>query len=171
MTHSNLALALALAASSILVGALSSASAEESPELRISGMTFVGSRSDQSELVVRSDTAFFHPDSGLADLRGVHAEVSDAKKSENFRLECDRAELDIETNDFTASGNVKGVTGDGRRYSAVWVHYDHATSTLSTDAPVTVVDSGGTFRGDGFRYHIDEHRFELVGNVVMERAP
>jgi len=169
MTPSSFSRALALAASSILVGAL--ASAEESPELRISGMTFVGSRSDESELVVRSDTAFFHPDSDLADLRGVRATVSDAKKRESFQLECDRAELDIETNDFTATGHVRGITGDGRRYSAVWVHYDHATSTLSTDAPVTVVDSGGTFRGDGFRYHIDERRFELVGNVVMERTP
>jgi len=169
MTLSSFSRALALAASSILVGTL--ASAEESPELRISGMTFVGSRSDESELVVRSDTAFFHPDSDLADLRGVRATVSDAKKRESFQLECDRAELDIETNDFTATGHVRGITGDGRRYSAVWVHYDHATSTLSTDAPVTVVDSGGTFRGDGFRYHIDERRFELVGNVVMERTP
>jgi len=169
MTHSNFARALALAASCSLIGAL--ASAEESPELRVTGMTFVGSRGDESELVVHSDTAFFHPDSGLADLRGVRAEVSDAKKGESFQLECDRAELDIDTNDFTATGNVKGLTGDGRRYSAPWVHYDHATSTLSTDAPVTVVDSGGTFRGDGFRYHIDERRFELVGNVVMERVP
>jgi hypothetical protein len=41
---------------------------------------------------------------------------------------------------------------------------------LQTDAPVTVVDSGGTFRGDGFRYHIEERRFELLGNVVMEQA-
>ena len=45
MTLSSFSRALALAASSILVGAL--ASAEESPELRISGMTFVGSRSDE----------------------------------------------------------------------------------------------------------------------------
>jgi hypothetical protein len=41
---------------------------------------------------------------------------------------------------------------------------------LHTDAPVTVVDSGSTFSGDGFRYHIDERRFELLGNVVMEQA-
>jgi len=161
--------ALAIAAGGILLGGLSSAG--ESPGLRVSGMTFVGSRGDQSELVVRSDTAFFHPDSGLADLEVVRAHVSDAEKGESFQMQCDRAELDVETNDFTATGNVKGLTGDGQRYSAPWVRYEHASSTLSTDAPVTVVDAGGTFRGDGFRYHIDERRFELLGNVVMEQTP
>ncbi len=169
MPQFNLTRALAIAAGGILVAGLSSA--EEAPGLRVSGMTFVGSRGDQSELVVRSDTAFFHPDSGLADLQVVRARVSDAKKGESFQLQCDRAELDVETNDFTATGNVRGLTGDGQRYSAPWVRYEHATSTLSTDAQVTMVDSGGTFRGDGFRYHIEERRFELLGNVVMEQTP
>lgn len=133
-------------------------------------MTFVGSRGDQSELVVRADTALFHSKSGLADLEVVRAQVSDAKKGESFQMQCDRAELDVETNDFTATGNVKGLTGDGQRYSAPWVRYEHASSMLQTDAPVTVVESGTTFRGDGFRYHVEERRFELLGNVVMEQA-
>ena len=160
--------ARALAVSGILVAGFSSAG--ESPALRVSGMTFVGSRGDQSELVVHADTAFFHPDSDLADLEVVRARVLDAEKGESFRMQCDRAELDVETNDFTATGNVKGITGEGQRYSAPWVRYEHASSMLRTDAPVTVVDGGITFRGDGFRYHIEERRFELLGNVVMEQA-
>ncbi len=160
--------ALAIAMSGILVAGLSSAG--ESPGLRVSGMTFVGSRGDGGELVVRAERAVFHPDSGLADLEVVRAQVSDAQKGESFQMQCDRAELDVETNDFTATGNVKGRTGDGLRYSAAWVRYVHASSMLQTDAPVTVVDSGSTFRGDGFRYHIEERRFELLGNVVMEQA-
>jgi LPS export ABC transporter protein LptC len=169
MPRFNFTRALAIAAGGILVAGLSGA--DGSPGLRVSGMTFVGSRGDQSELVVRSDTAFFRPDSGVADLEVVRARVSDAKKGESFQLQCDRAELDVETNDFIATGNVKGLTGDGQRYSAPWVRYEHASSTLSTDAPVTMVDSGVTFRGDGFRYHIEERRFELLGNVVMEQTP
>jgi LPS export ABC transporter protein LptC len=169
MPRFNFTRALAIAAGGILVAGLSGA--DGSPGLRVSGMTFVGSRGDQSELVVRSDTAFFRPDSGVADLEVVRARVSDAKKGESFQLQCDRAELDVETNDFIATGNVKGLTGDGQRYSAPWVRYEHASSTLSTDAPVTMVDGGVTFRGDGFRYHIEERRFELLGNVVMEQTP
>jgi len=168
MRHFPFARAFAIAASGILAAGLSSA--DESSVLRISGMTFVGSRGEQSELVVRAETALFHPDSGLANLEGVRAVVSDAKKGESFQMQCDRAELDIETNNFTATGNVKGLTGDGQRYSAAWVRYDHQSSMLQTDAPVTVVDGGSTFRGDGFRYYIEERRFELLGNVVMEKT-
>jgi LPS export ABC transporter protein LptC len=168
MRNCSFARALAVAVGGILVAGLSSAG--ESAGLRVSGMTFIGSRGDQSELVVRADTAFFHPDSDMADLEVVRAQVSDAKKGESFQMQCDRAELDIETNDFTATGNVKGLTGDGQHYSAPWVRYEHASSMLQTDAPVTVLDSGSTFRGDGFRYHIEERRFELLGNVVMEQA-
>ena len=168
MRNFRVARALAFAVGGILVAGLSGAG--ESPGIRVSGMTFVGSRGEQSELVVRADAAFFRPDSGLADLEVVQARVSDAEKGESFQMQCDRAELDVETNDFTATGNVKGLTGDGQRYSATWVRYEHASSMLHTDAPVTVVDSGSTFRGDGFRYHIEERRFELLGNVVMERA-
>jgi len=166
----NVSLAGALVVGFSVVSAVGASRAGESPDIRVSGMTFVGSRGDQSELVVSADTALYHPASGLADLEVVRAHVSDGKKGESFQMRCDRAELDVETNDFTATGNVKGRTGDGRRYSAPWVRYDHAASMLQTDAPVTVVDSGGTFRGDGFRYHIDERRFELLGNVVMEQA-
>ncbi len=161
--------ALAVAASGILLAGLSSAG--ESPGLRITGMTFVGSRGDESQLVVHAERAFFHPDSGLADLEVVRAQVSDAEKGESFQMQCDRAELNVETSDFTAIGNVKGLTGDGQRYSAPWVRYVHASSMLQSDAPVTLVDGGSTFRGDGFRYHIDERRFELLGNVVMEQTP
>jgi LPS export ABC transporter protein LptC len=169
MSKMRFAPALTAAVSGLLIATL--AAAEKTPGLQVSGMTFVGSRGEQSELVVRSDTAFFHPDTGMADLEVVRAHVSDASKGESFQMQCDRAELNVETNDFEATGNVKGLTGDGQRYSAPRVRYEHAASMLWTDDPVTVVDSGGTFRGDGFRYHIEERRFELLGNVVMEQNP
>jgi len=168
MRKSRLVRTLAVAVGGIWIAGWSGAA--ESPVLRVSGMTFVGSRGEQSELVVRADTATFRPDSGLADLEGVRARVSHAEKGESFRMQCDRAELDVETNDFTATGHVKGITGDGQNYSAPWVRYEHASSLLETDAPVTVVESGITLRGEGFRYHIDERRFELLGNVVMEQG-
>ena len=56
-------------------------------------------------------------------------------------------------------------------YSAPWVRYNHESSMLVTDAPVTVVDASGTLRGDGFRYYVDERRFELLGNVTVDQEP
>ena len=138
-----------------------------SPGLRVDGMTFVGSRGGRNELVVRAKTAIFHPDTGIAELEQVRASMSDAEGGERFQMQCDSAELNVETNDFTATGNVEGVTGDGQHYTAPWVRYEHEKALLLTDAPVRVVEAGGTFRGDGFRYYIDEQRFELIGNVIV----
>ncbi len=160
---------LAVALGGAWIGGISVA--EDSPGLRVSGMTFVGSRGADSDLVVEADTAFFRPDSGVAVLEVVRVHVSDATRGESFQMKCDRAELNVATNDFRATGNVTGSTGEGQRYSAPWVRYEHASSTLWSDAQVTLVDRGGSFRGDGFRYHIDERRFELLGNVVMEQIP
>jgi hypothetical protein len=83
---------------------------------------------------------------------------------------CDAGELDVETNDFTATGDVRGSTGDGRRYEAPWVKYDHEKDLLFSDAPVIMHDDTGTFAGDGFRYYVEQRRFRLTGNVRMVQA-
>ena len=49
------------------------------------------------------------------------------------------------------------------------MRYDHDEGLLYTDAPVRLVDAAGTFRGDGFRYHIRERRFRLLENVRVEQ--
>jgi hypothetical protein len=51
------------------------------------------------------------------------------------------------------------------------VRYDHTSDVLYTEAPVSMVNDTGTFRADGFRYHVDERRFRLLGNVRVVQAP
>lgn len=142
-----------------------------SPVLRVQDMTFVGSRGSVSELVVRSKRATFRPHDNLALLEDVQASVTEKSQDRSFTITCDQAELNVETNDFVARGNVRGETSDGQRYSAPWVRYDHDEGLLLSDAPVQMVDETGSFRGDGFRYHVREKRFRLLGNVTVEQAP
>ena len=169
-----LLLALLAAPASTVVAAASAdrtgdASAARETELRATGMTFVGSRSDRSELVVHSDVAIFFPDRDLADLEVVRAVVTDEADGNSFQMTCDRARLNVETNDFRAEGQVRGTTADGQRYSAPWVEYDHAAGLLHTSAPIRMVDETGTFSADGFRYHVDEKKFQMLGNVSVEQ--
>ena len=143
-------------------------------ELRITGMTFVGSRNDVSEFVLRADRAIFKPETNLAELEEMEVtstdgvDASDARRS--FSVRCDRGELNVETNDFLAEGDVHGTTGDGRRYQAPWVRYNHEEQLLYTDAPVEMQDDTGSFRGDGFRYYVKERRFRLLGNVSLVQS-
>lgn len=180
--------ALQLAAGLVLVGVLGligvgSAQADEgadSPadvfsnleaELRVTGMTFVASREDANEFVLRARRAFFMPDTNLAKLENVRVSAADEEDQSSFEVSCLRGELDVETNDFLAEGDVRGTTGDGRSYTASWVRYDHEQALLYTDAPVTMTDDTGTFSGDGFRYHVKQRRFRLLGNVSLVQTP
>lgn len=144
--------------------------AADAPVLRVTGMTFVGSRGELRELVLRSKTAIFRPELGVAELQDVSAELSEGEGGRSFSMTCRRAELNVDTHDFLAEGSVEGETGDGRRYSAPWVRYEHERGVLYTDAPVRMVDETGVFSGDGFRYHVNERRFQLVGNVRVEQG-
>lgn len=148
-----------------------SAWAEQEPVLRVTGMTFVGSKEPSAELVLHSERAIFYPDTDMAELEVVEAVFSDAEQGDRFTLTCDRAELDVETNDFVAEGNVRGSTADGQRYSAPVVHYDHEQGLLHSDRRVTLVDDTGSFEGDGFRYLVREGNFRLLGNVRVVQTP
>jgi LPS export ABC transporter protein LptC len=173
---------LALVAALGLIGAGSARSDESADgpvdvfsnleaELRVTGMTFVASREDVSEFVLRARRAFFMPDTNIAKLENVSVTATDEDQRNSFEVSCMRGELDMDTNDFLAEGNVRGTTGDGRHYTASWVRYDHERALLYTDAPVTMEDDTGAFRGDGFRYHVKQRRFRLLGNVSLVQTP
>ena len=147
------------------------AAAGGSAVLEVTGMTFVGSRGSTGELVLRARRALYRPDSSLAELEEVRTVVTDEAEGRSLEMTCNRVELDLETNDFKAEGNVEGVTAGGQRYSAPWVHYQHEPGVIFSEAQVQMVDGGTTLRGDGFRFHIREHRFHLLGNVSVEQAP
>ena len=153
----------------LLAVAPSGYAAEASSVLRLTGITFVGSRGAEREVVLRSRRAVFRTADRTASLEGVNALVTEEGEGRSFTMTCERAELNVETNDFSAEGDVQGETGDGQRYWAPWVRYDHDEGLLYTDAPVRLVDAAGTFRGDGFRYHIRERRFRLLENVRVEQ--
>ena len=138
-----------------------------SGELYISGMTFVGSRGDVTQFVLRAREAVIHPETNIAELEDVRVHGSEAGADADFEVSCERGELEVDTNDFLAEGDVRGTTADGRRYAAPWVRYDHSEALFYTDAPATMQDSTGTFRGDGFRYHLEDGRFKLTGNVKV----
>jgi LPS export ABC transporter protein LptC len=144
--------------------------AEFDAELVLRGMTYVGERGKHGEFVVRAREARFRPDSNMVLLEDVRVIATDPDERRNFDVRCDEGELDIESNDFMATGDVRGATGDGQRYRASWVRYDHEKDLLYSDAPVLMEDETGTFQGDGFRYYADQRRFQLTGNVRMVQA-
>lgn len=158
----------AAALSLIATGAARAAVPES--HLEITGLTFVGSRGDGSELVLRATRAVMSPDTQEARLFDVRAEVTN-EQGATFTMRCAEATLDLDTNDFSAEGDVTGVTGAGERYGAPWVRYNEQDDLLYSDARVSMENESGRYSGDGFRYQISERRFRLIGNVRVEQAP
>jgi LPS export ABC transporter protein LptC len=149
---------------------LAGLAAADAAVLQVTGMTFVSSHDSVREIVVHSQHAKFHTDTKIAELDGVQAEVSEGDRGRGFSMTCKRAELDLEKNDFLAQGDVKGETEDGQHVFAPWVRYDHEKGVVFSDAPVRMTDRSGSFRGDGFRYHVKDRRFKLLGNVRVEQV-
>jgi LPS export ABC transporter protein LptC len=169
------ALSLAFVAPSQAAQEASAAHATRVPgveaEVQVTGMTLVVSRQGQRDLVLEARRATLRPETNKALLFDAQMRTAEGPRGRQFDVYCDRGELDLESNDFLAEGNVHGRTGEGQRYEAPWVRYETARGLLYTDAPVVLRDGGGTYRGDGFRYHVNEQRFELLGNVSVVHTP
>jgi LPS export ABC transporter protein LptC len=143
----------------------------ESPVLDITGMTFVASRGSANEVVLRAEHAQMQSDSDHVQLQEVHTTVSSREDQPGFEMTCERGELDLETSDFYAEGDVRGTTHSGRIFTTEWVRYDHAEETLYTDAPVVITEGSSSYRGGGFRYHVPERRFRLLGGASVVQQP
>ena len=140
-------------------------------EVFVTGMVFVVSRAAEGDLVLESREATLHPDAQRVELHDATVRATDPQQRRRFDVRCDRGELDLVTYDFLAEGDVHGSTGDGQRYAAPWVRYRRADALLYTDAPVLLEDESRRLRGDGFRYHLRERRFEVTGNVSVVQEP
>jgi LPS export ABC transporter protein LptC len=160
-----------LAASALALLGADAPKSRFSSELNVTGMTFVSSRGESTELVLVAQRAQLHPETNLAVLDDVKVSATDTDRERSFDMRCDRGELDVETNDFLAEGDVQGSTGGGQRYQTAWVRYDHQRGLLYTDAAVAMEDDSGSFRGDGFRYDTRRKRFRLLGNVSVVQKP
>jgi hypothetical protein len=140
-------------------------------EVFVTGMVFVVGRGAEGDLVLESREATLHPDAQLADLRDAKMRATDPQQRRRFDVQAERGQLDLVSYDFLAEGDVHGSTADGQRYSAPWVRYRRADALLYTDAPVLLEDESRRLRGDGFRYHLRERRFEVTGNVSVVQEP
>ena len=157
----------ALAAAILVAGTLNA----ESPVLDVEAMTFVASRGSSNELILHAAHARFDTEDERVYLDDVHARVEPSSKAGYFEIRCDEGELDLETNDFEARGNVRGRTEGGREFSATWVKYDHQVGLLFTNAPVLISEDAIAYRGGGFQYYVREHRFRLLGGASVVQAP
>lgn len=137
--------------------------------LEIRGMTFVQSQGAAAEMVVEARKGRLDPDANVVHLEDVKTVVETTEDRAGFEMTCDRGELALADHALYASGNVRGRTADGRSFSTSWVRYDPEKELAFTDAPVEIEEGSGRLAGGGFRYHVKEGRFKLLGGATVRR--
>ena len=138
-----------------------------SPVLDIDKMTYMASEGEDSRVLLRAEKARFDPRNDSAELTDVEATVFGEGSDVVFEMTCDRGDLDLLTNDFVASGNVRGRTQDGMEFAVDRVSYDSVRGVLFSDEEVEIKDDGGTYRGGGFRFFVEDKRFQLIGGASV----
>jgi len=160
-----LALALVLAAPAAPVSAQEEA---ERITLELGGMTYVASAGAANEMVIDAEHATVHPDTEVAELRTMHAVIAPVEEGGGgLDMTCDRGTFQLGSGDFVAEGDVRGVTGDGRRFRTTRLRYHHDEGLVVAEVPVRIRDAAGTYRGGGFRYWVRENRFRLSGGATV----
>jgi LPS export ABC transporter protein LptC len=132
------------------------------PALDLGEMTFVVSQGTENELVLVAERARVETGEKLAHLETVHVVVASDGDAPGLEMRCERGTVNFETSDFDAEGDVRGTTGDGKRFRTERLRYVHGAGLASTNAPVDIQDDTGNYTGDGgFRYYVRENRFQL----------
>jgi LPS export ABC transporter protein LptC len=139
------------------------------PPLRLERLTFVATRETTAEIRVQADAAVIDEAANKAQLEQVDAEWADDLGRPSLRIRCNRGELDLETNDLVASGNVRGQLADGRRFVSPSLRYDRTRGVAFTRSPVEILEGGGrVLRGGGLEYHVRERRLRLTSGAKVE---
>ncbi len=143
----------------------------ETEVARFSNITFTGSEGARNELVLTAERVEMRPGGDRAQLEGVRVRMEADDGERALTMRCLRGELDLDSNSFRAEGDVEGVTGDGRQFFTSWLRYESDRALVSTEAPVRILDGDRTMLGRGFRYHVREARFLLIGGATVVQKP
>ena len=136
--------------------------------MRLSKMTFLASSENVTEVRVEADSGVIDEVRNKAHLTTVHAELAGADGKPSLELTCERGELDLATNDLVATGDVRGLLADGRRFVGPSLRYDRAKGIAFTDQPVEVIEDGRVLSGGGFRYYVRDRRLRFTGGARVE---
>lgn len=139
-------------------------------DMLMSKVKFVDTRGGKRNWVVESKTARLHKDKDRAFFEGVHITFygSDGREMHLFS---NRGELDTETRDMTAEGDIRGRSSDGLEFFTSTLRYDYAKREVSTKAPVKIVASGFETEGVGMVLDVDKETVRLLNSVRLMGNP
>lgn len=122
---------------------------------------------------LHADTAYIWEDSARTLMFPVDLKLYDKNGAQTAHLTADQGELDSQTNNMFATGNVVLVSANGdRRVLTEELHYDPQRGRIWSDVHTVLFEGDSRLEGSGFRANsemTDVEVFESTGeNIEIE---
>lgn len=135
-------------------------------DMLMSKVRFVDTRQGQRNWVVESNTARLLKEKDRAFFAGVHITFY-GKDGREMHLYSDNGELDTDSRNMRAIGDIRGRSSDGLSFFTSSLRYDYAKREISTDDPVKIIASGFETEGVGMRLDVDNETVRLLNQVRL----
>jgi LPS export ABC transporter protein LptC len=131
------------------------------PPVVLETVHFSGYRGDAPEFEVLAERADVRAEKQTAELHKVDIQFRESERGP-LRVQADRAELNLASDDFVLHENVRGELGDGERFTTSEVRYEDATQTLHTNRAVRIERGRFSFQGKGMEIDVPTRRMSVV---------
>jgi LPS export ABC transporter protein LptC len=131
------------------------------PPVILESVRFSGYKGGDQDLQVQAQKAQVRTETQIAELIGVEVRVTSPDRGQ-MKVQADRAELNLMTDDFVLYENVRGEMGNGERFEGSEVHYNEATRRLFSDRPVRIERGNFTLEGEGMELDMNERRLRVI---------
>lgn len=133
-------------------------------DMIMTNVRFVDTRQGKRNWVVESRTARLFKEKNKAAFEGVHITFF-AKDGREMHLYSNRGEMDTNSRNMSAEGDIRGRSSDGLEFFTSTLDYTYAKREIMTDDPVKIVGSGFETEGIGMVVDVENERVQLLNQV------
>ena len=135
-------------------------------DMVMSNVRFVDTRRGKRNWMVESKTARLLKEKDRAFFEHVHITFY-GKDDREMHLYSDRGELDTDSRNMRAEGDIRGRSSDGLEFFTSTLRYNYKKREISTDAPVKIIASGFETEGVGMVLDVDMESVRLLDQVRL----
>ena len=140
------------------------------PPIALESVVFEGYHGDLRDLSVTAASAVVDTATQVAHLSDVAIGFAGQDK-ERVQIQAPVGEFQLDGDDFTLSGGVKGSTGEGERFTTDEVRYLAKRRVLHSDDPVEIARANVLLSAAGMELELANQKLRLLGSVRARVLP
>ena len=135
-------------------------------DMVMSNVRFIDTRRGKRNWMVESKTARLLKEKDRAFFENVHITFY-RKDGREMHLYSNNGELNTDTRNMRAEGDIRGRSSDGLEFFTSRLRYDYKKREISTDDSVKIIASGFETEGVGMVLDVEKETFRLLDQVRL----